>query len=86
MSSEARRLALGGLPDWEIELEQMKREIRDLKAQEAKTKWELMRQEKKDVAVHKKEAAAQLMDWRLDQRRAFKELVGSLATGPGAGV
>ena len=36
ISSEARRLALGGLPDWAIELEQMRREVKELKSIEAK--------------------------------------------------
>ncbi|CAD7944649.1 unnamed protein product [Amoebophrya sp. A120] len=75
MSTEARRIALGGLPDYEIELEQMRREVRELKSQESKARWDLKRQEKKTVQQHKQEELEELRQWRSENERALKQLM-----------
>lgn len=74
LNSDARRLALGGLPDWAIEIEQMKREVRELKSQEAKATWDLRRQEKQAMNNMKKQSEQDLANWRTQQAREMKEL------------
>jgi len=79
LTSEARRLALGGLPDWAIELEQMRREVRELRAQEKKAEWDLQRQEKADVSGVKKYEQKEIAEWRAEQSKGLKELAQSRA-------
>lgn len=74
LSSEARRLALGGLPDWAIEIEQMKREVRELKSLDAKANWDLNRQETLAASTIKKQSEEELANWRTNQAREMKEL------------
>mmetsp|Transcript_10171 Transcript_10171/g.24994 ORF Transcript_10171/g.24994 Transcript_10171/m.24994 type:complete len:489 (+) Transcript_10171:142-1608(+) len=75
MSTEARRIALGGLPEYEIELEQMRREVRELKSQEAKARWDLKRQEKRSVRDFKKHESEELRQWRAENDIAMKKIM-----------
>ncbi|CAD7970207.1 unnamed protein product [Amoebophrya sp. A25] len=72
ISTDARRFV--GLPDYEVELEQMRREVRELKSQQSKAQWDLRRQEKKTVAKTKADELEGIREWRASEQRAMKEL------------
>ncbi len=77
VSSDVRRLALGGLPDWEIELEQMRQEIRELKSKELKQKWDLRREEMQLLKRKKETELEDLRVWRQQEQKRMVELAVS---------
>jgi hypothetical protein len=73
-------LALSGLPDWEIELEQIRREMRELNSLEKRAKCEMHREERRIVQQKNKEKEKEIMGWRLDQDKKGQELKKKIET------
>jgi len=55
-------------------LEQAKKEVREIKAMEAQLMWELEREEKREVAEADKYAEDEIMQWREDQSKGLQEI------------
>jgi hypothetical protein len=73
-------LALSGLPDWEIELEQIRREMRELNSLEKRAKSEMHREEKRIIHQKNKEKEKEIMGWREDQDKKGQELKRKIET------
>jgi hypothetical protein len=55
-------------------LEETQREMREIKAMESQIGWEMLREEKSQVKTEKKEAEADIMEWRNQLAAGMKEI------------
>eukprot|EP00929_Paragymnodinium_shiwhaense_P070987 TRINITY_DN36064_c0_g1_i1.p1 TRINITY_DN36064_c0_g1~~TRINITY_DN36064_c0_g1_i1.p1 ORF type:complete len:849 (-),score=161.20 TRINITY_DN36064_c0_g1_i1:79-2625(-) len=56
-------------------LEETKKEVREIRAMESQMKWNIMREEKADKVLEKREAEDEIRDWRWQQRVEMKTLI-----------
>jgi len=63
----------GSVAEWKRQLENTKKEMREIKALEGQMKWTLQREEKASVVTVKKDNEQEIMDWRWKQHDEMKE-------------
>lgn len=67
------------LEDWQQMLEKTKKEVREIRAAEAKMKCNMMREERKERVVLNKAASMEIMQWRQEQDMLSKEQAAMVA-------
>lgn len=63
------------MADWRRKLEQARKEVREIRNLESQIKWNMQRQEKKEVDEEKKAVDDDIRDWRYQQHEEMKEFV-----------
>jgi len=62
------------IKEWKRMLEETKREVRTIKAEESQLKWKMTREDKKERFVDAKKSVEEVRDWRFKQREEMKAL------------
>jgi len=65
--------------EYKKKLEATKKEVRDIRALEAKLRWGMQREEKRQVVEEKKEADVEIMQWREELAVGMKEIANQKA-------
>lgn len=64
-----------GIQEWQRQLDQTKKEVREIRALEKQLKWGMVREEKKEAIEEKKEAEREIREWRWQQKDEMDEYV-----------
>lgn len=68
-----------GIEDWHKKLEQMRREVAEIKAMEGQTKWKMKREEDEARKLERNQDASNLMNWRKEQANGLNEYTADRA-------